>query len=187
MVTLPSGQQVEAEALAGVDLALVHRRIKDIVRTLENFKQMRGEGRSRADYVEQASRGRGRGRGLPRARGRWHAADVWQDKEARLPAWLACALPPTRNDTHTRTNNNNNHTFFLPSPLPPLLQLKRDLCTYYSYNQFMVDTLLAMFSVGEALELIEANEVRQKDRNKNDDCAPVCTHLHTPAHTCVCG
>jgi hypothetical protein len=55
MVTLPSGQQVEAEALAGVDLALVHRRIKDIVRTLENFKQMRGEGRSRADYVEQAS------------------------------------------------------------------------------------------------------------------------------------
>ena len=73
VVTLPSGQQVEAEALAGVDLALVHRRIKDIVRTLENFKQMRGEGRSRADYIEQASRCRewGEGGGGMRGRAGW--------------------------------------------------------------------------------------------------------------------
>lgn len=48
----------------------------------------------------------------------------------------------------------------LPLHPPPASQLKRDLCTYYSYNEFMVDALLAMFSVGEALELVEAQEVR---------------------------
>lgn len=48
----------------------------------------------------------------------------------------------------------------LPLLPPPALQLKRDLCTYYSYNEFLVDALLAMFSVGEALELVEAQEVR---------------------------
>lgn len=90
VLTLPSGQQVEAELLAAPDLQLVQRRIKDIVRTLENFKQFRAKGRDRSDYIEQ---------------------------------------------------------------------LKRDVCTYYGYNQFMVDTLMAMFSVGEALELIEAQEV----------------------------
>lgn len=90
VVTLPSGQQIEAEMLAPPDLALVQKRIKDIVRTLENFKQLREPERSRAEYLEQ---------------------------------------------------------------------LKRDLATYYGYNEFMVDALLAMFSVGEALELIEAQEV----------------------------
>jgi ribosomal RNA methyltransferase Nop2 len=29
---------------------------------------------------------------------------------------------------------------------------------YYGYNRFMLETLLGMFSVAEALELIEANE-----------------------------
>lgn len=50
----------------------------------------------------------------------------------------------------------------MPCSTPPTdqTQLKRDLCTYYDYNAFMVDALLAMFSVGEALELIEAQEVR---------------------------
>jgi hypothetical protein len=95
--------------------------------------------------------------------------------------------PAADTKRHPHPHQQQQPYFFPPFPSAPLLQLKRDLCTYYSYNQFMVDTLLAMFSVGEALELIEANEVRQKDRNKNDDCAPVCTHLHTPAHTCVCG
>ena len=50
----------------------------------------------------------------------------------------------------------------LSQPHPPThapLQLKHDLAAYYSYNEFMVDALLAMFGVGEALELIEANEV----------------------------
>lgn len=37
-------------------------------------------------------------------------------------------------------------------------QLKKDLEEYYGYNRFMLDTLLGMFSVAEALELIEANE-----------------------------
>ncbi|KAK9820619.1 hypothetical protein WJX72_012348 [[Myrmecia] bisecta] len=42
-----------------------------------------------------------------------------------------------------------------------MAQLKRDLATYYGYNDFMLDTLLSMFSVAEALELIEACEVRR--------------------------
>ncbi|PNW82090.1 hypothetical protein CHLRE_06g273413v5 [Chlamydomonas reinhardtii] len=40
-----------------------------------------------------------------------------------------------------------------------LAQLKRDLATYYGYNEFMIDMYLNMFSVAEALELMEANEV----------------------------
>ncbi len=46
-----------------------------------------------------------------------------------------------------------------PSLFPSSPQLKRDLCSYYNYNAFMIDTLLSLFSVGEALEVIEAQEV----------------------------
>ncbi len=38
------------------------------------------------------------------------------------------------------------------------VQLKKDIREYYGYNGFMVDTMLGMFTVAEALELIEANE-----------------------------
>lgn len=90
VVTLPSGQQIEAERLAAPDLALVQRRIRDIVRVLDDFSRLREPGRPRGDYIDQ---------------------------------------------------------------------LKRDLCTYYNYNMFLVDALLNLFTVGEALELIEACEV----------------------------
>ncbi|CAL5219196.1 g985 [Coccomyxa viridis] len=40
-------------------------------------------------------------------------------------------------------------------------QLKKDIREYYGYNGFMVDTMLGMFTVPEALELIEANEGRR--------------------------
>lgn len=38
------------------------------------------------------------------------------------------------------------------------LQLKKDLGVYYGYNRFMIDTFLSLFTIAEALELIEANE-----------------------------
>ena len=41
------------------------------------------------------------------------------------------------------------------------VQLKKDIREYYGYNGFMVDTMLGMFTVPEALELIEANEGRR--------------------------
>ncbi len=41
------------------------------------------------------------------------------------------------------------------------VQLKKDIREYYGYNGFMVDTMLGMFTVLEALELIEANEGRR--------------------------
>jgi len=90
VVTLPSGQQIEAESLAAPDLALVQRRIRDVVRVLDDFSKLREPDRDRGDYTDQ---------------------------------------------------------------------LKRDLCTYYGYNAFMVDVLLNLFTVAEALELIEACEV----------------------------
>ena len=40
-------------------------------------------------------------------------------------------------------------------------QLKRDLSTYYGYNDFMLDTFLGMFSVPEAIACIEANELKR--------------------------
>ena len=90
IVTLPSGQQIESESLAMPDLAMVQRRVKDIVRILDDFKRLREPGRSRQEYVQQ---------------------------------------------------------------------LKRDICTYYGYNEFMVDAIMDLFTVAEALELIEACEV----------------------------
>ena len=42
-----------------------------------------------------------------------------------------------------------------------LLQLKRDLATYYGYNDYMLDSLLALFAPEEAVELIGANEDRR--------------------------
>ncbi len=41
------------------------------------------------------------------------------------------------------------------------MQLKRDLAVYFGYNEFMLDKLLELFSVAEALELIEANESKR--------------------------
>ena len=38
-------------------------------------------------------------------------------------------------------------------------QLKRDLSTYYGYNEFMLDQILSLFPPSEAIELMEANEV----------------------------
>merc|ERR1719350_1503163 len=40
-------------------------------------------------------------------------------------------------------------------------RLKKDLCTYYSYNDFMMDKFLQVFPVGEILEVLEANEVQR--------------------------
>lgn len=40
-------------------------------------------------------------------------------------------------------------------------QLKKDLATYYSYNDFMLETFLGMFSVPEAIACIEANELKR--------------------------
>ncbi|KAJ2709613.1 rRNA (cytosine-C5-)-methyltransferase nop2, partial [Coemansia spiralis] len=38
-------------------------------------------------------------------------------------------------------------------------QLKRDMCFYYGYNDFLMDKLLQLFTVSEAVEFFEANEV----------------------------
>jgi ribosomal RNA methyltransferase Nop2 len=39
--------------------------------------------------------------------------------------------------------------------------LKRDLCVYYSYNEFMMQTLIDLFSPNELLEFLEASEVQR--------------------------
>jgi hypothetical protein len=38
-------------------------------------------------------------------------------------------------------------------------QLKRDLATYYGYNDYMLEAILSLFPPAEAVELMEANEV----------------------------
>lgn len=42
-----------------------------------------------------------------------------------------------------------------------LQQLRKDIQTYYGYNDFLADVYLNMFPPAEALELVEANEVRR--------------------------
>nr|CAD7459553.1 unnamed protein product [Timema tahoe] len=39
--------------------------------------------------------------------------------------------------------------------------LRDDLCTYYSYNQFLMDRLMELFPVSELLEFLEASEVQR--------------------------
>ena len=52
-VLLPSGQEIEASSLTAPDLAGVQRRIKDVVRVLDSFSQLRDPSRPRKDYVNQ--------------------------------------------------------------------------------------------------------------------------------------
>ena len=54
IVLPPAGVDVEGATAAGVpDLALAQRRVKDIVRVLDNFAALREPGRARPEYMEQ--------------------------------------------------------------------------------------------------------------------------------------
>ena len=69
---------MEAEKLAAPDLALVQRRIRDVVRVLEDFNRLRDSSHSRAEYLEQVSQRMSR------------AMSAWQ------PAgWPAAVQPPS--------------------------------------------------------------------------------------------
>lgn len=50
---LPSGQEIEKDAMVAPDLALVQQRIQDVIRVLGNFKELREEGRPRTEYVDR--------------------------------------------------------------------------------------------------------------------------------------
>lgn len=54
--TLPSGQEVEADARAPPDLEVVRRRLKETVAVLDNLNNLRQPGRSRAEYMDQLKR-----------------------------------------------------------------------------------------------------------------------------------
>merc|ERR1719153_219467 len=40
-------------------------------------------------------------------------------------------------------------------------RLKKDLCLYYTYNEFMMDKFLQIFPVSEIMDVLEANEVQR--------------------------
>ena len=42
-----------------------------------------------------------------------------------------------------------------------LNRLKKDLCTYYSYNEFMIERFMQVFQITEIVEVLEANEVQR--------------------------
>lgn len=39
--------------------------------------------------------------------------------------------------------------------------LRSDLCTYYSYNNFLMEKLIQIFPLDELLEFLEASEVQR--------------------------
>uniref|UniRef100_A0A087Y586 NOP2 nucleolar protein homolog (yeast) n=1 Tax=Poecilia formosa TaxID=48698 RepID=A0A087Y586_POEFO len=39
--------------------------------------------------------------------------------------------------------------------------LKKDLCTYYSYNEFLVEKLMDLFPLSELVDFLEANEIQR--------------------------
>merc|ERR1712141_370298 len=90
--TLPSGQDVEREALQAPDLQIIQTRVKDVIEVLKDFSARREEGKSRHEYLD-------------------------------------C--------------------------------LKRDLCSYYNYNDYMMGKLIDTFNIAEILDVLEANEVRR--------------------------
>lgn len=51
--------------------------------------------------------------------------------------------------------------FFLRSRSEYMNLLRRDLCTYYSYNNFLMEKLMQIFSLDELLEFLEASEVQR--------------------------
>ncbi|KFD48404.1 hypothetical protein M514_10704 [Trichuris suis] len=42
-----------------------------------------------------------------------------------------------------------------------LEQLRKDLCTYYGYNDFIMERFISLFSIEELLEFLQANEVER--------------------------
>ncbi|KAI8907672.1 NOL1/NOP2/sun family RNA met [Powellomyces hirtus] len=50
---LPSGQEVDREAQLTEDVSLVQTRIQEIIRVLNNFKELKDPERSRAEYIDQ--------------------------------------------------------------------------------------------------------------------------------------
>ena len=42
-----------------------------------------------------------------------------------------------------------------------LNRLKKDLCTYYNYNEFMIERFMQVFQITEIVEVLEANEVQR--------------------------
>merc|ERR1712141_308149 len=90
--TLPSGQDVEREALQAPDLQIVQARMADVIKVLQDFKSRREEGVDRQQY---------------------------------------------------------------------LARLKKDLCLYYTYNDYMMGKLLDAFNVTDIVDVLEANEVQR--------------------------
>ncbi|XP_074654658.1 uncharacterized protein LOC141908477 isoform X2 [Tubulanus polymorphus] len=88
---LPSGQEIEKDAVQAPDLALIQQRMKDIIQVLGDFKNRREKGRPRSEYIKQ---------------------------------------------------------------------LRSDLCTYYSYNEFLMEKIMDLFPA-ELIEFLEANEVER--------------------------
>jgi len=89
-MVLTSGQEIEKDSMMAPDLTLIQQRIQDVVKILNNFREMRDPDMSRTDYMEQ---------------------------------------------------------------------LKKDLCQYYGYNEYLLSKFLDLFPINEAIEFFEANEV----------------------------
>lgn len=69
--------------------------------------------------------------------------------------------------------------------------LRRDLCTYYSYNDFLMEKLMQMFPLDEVLELLEASEVQRPMtirtntlRTRRRDLAEVDLQLYHELNQC---
>lgn len=52
-LVLPSGEEIQMPTEQDVDIAKVHQRISEIIRTLSNFSELRDPTRSRSEYLDQ--------------------------------------------------------------------------------------------------------------------------------------
>jgi ribosomal RNA methyltransferase Nop2 len=134
---LPVGDVEGVENASVADMAAIQRRIQEVARVLAKFKELRDPERSRGDYVV--------------------SSPVSSHPNCKKHCRKACPFVQICHNLHHMVPVYP--TIDWRVWLSPLQErLKADLMTYYGYNEFMIDTYLDMFSVAEAIELLEAND-----------------------------
>ena len=83
-----------------------------------------------------------------------------QEREAGLPADLQALKTRIHDIVHVLSDFAARRQADRPRQ-DYVAQLRRDLCLYYSYNEFLMERLMDLFHLTELLDALEANEIQR--------------------------
>ncbi|XP_043191440.1 25S rRNA (cytosine-C(5))-methyltransferase nop2-like [Amphibalanus amphitrite] len=83
-----------------------------------------------------------------------------QEREAGLPADLQALKTRIHDIVHVLSDFAARRQADRPRQ-DYVTQLRRDLCLYYSYNEFLMERLMDLFHLSELLDALEANEIQR--------------------------